>query len=273
MAIITISRGSLSGGKMVAEMLSKQLNYKSISREVIVKATEKYGVPEFKLYEAIQKSPTFMQRLTFEREKYLAIIQATLCEYVKDDNVIYHGHAGHFLLKGVSHVLRIRVLAPMEFRVEQAVQRQNLSEKEAIKYIEEVDKQRNKWTKFLYGVDWRSPELYDIIFNIENSDLEFVCNMIEFAVKQKEFQTTPESQQALLNLLLSSQVKAALTKLPNVRIGEFDVEADKGTVKIIGKIKSEEALKEILEIAAKVPGVKNVVSEAKINYRYQGIDN
>ncbi len=273
MAIITISRGSLSGGQMVAEMLSKQLHYAAISREVIVKATEKYGVPEFKLYEAIQKSPTFIQRLTFEREKYLAIIQATLCDYVKDDNVIYHGHAGHFLLKGISHILRIRILAPMEFRIQQAVKRQNLSEKEAIKYIEEVDKQRNKWTKFLYGVDWRSPELYDMIFNIENSDLEFVCNMIEFAVQQKEFQTTPESHQALLNLLLSSQVKAALTKLPHVRLGEFDVVADKGNVKITGKIKSEDALAEILAAAAKVPGVKKVASEAKINYRYQGIDN
>lgn len=272
MAIITISRGTLSGGKMLAEMLADRLHYQEVSREIIIQATEKYGVPEYKLYEAIQKSPSFVQRLTFEREKYLAIIQATLCEYVKDDNVVYHGHAGHFLLSGISHVLRVRILAPMAFRIEEAMKRQNLSEKESIKYIQEVDKQRMKWAKFLYGVDWSSPALYDMIFNIENASLEFVCTMIEHAVKQKEFQTTRESQQALLNLLLSSQVKAALTRVPNIRLGEFNVEADQGVVTITGKLKSEEMLDSILEVASQVPGVKEVKSEARINYRYQGID-
>jgi cytidylate kinase len=272
MAIITISRGTLSGGQLLAQMVSERLNYRSVSREIIVKATEKYGVPEYKLFEAIQKSPSFVQRLTFEREKYLAIIQAALCEFVKDDNVVYHGHAGHFLLKGISHVLRVRILAPMGFRIREAMKRQNLSEKDAVKHIQEIDKQRIKWTKFLYGVDWRSPELYDMIFNIENASLDFVCDMIEKAVKEEEFQTTSASQQALNNLLLSSQVKAALTKVPNVRLGEFDIGADRGTVIITGKLKSEELLQAIMQAAAEVPGVKKVKSEAKMNYRYQGID-
>jgi hypothetical protein len=36
MSIITISRGTLSGGKMLAECLSRGLGYKCIDRDVLV---------------------------------------------------------------------------------------------------------------------------------------------------------------------------------------------------------------------------------------------
>ena len=42
MAIITISRGTMSGGKKLAELLCQRLGYQCISREIIVEAAEKY---------------------------------------------------------------------------------------------------------------------------------------------------------------------------------------------------------------------------------------
>ncbi|MGC9027548.1 MAG: cytidylate kinase family protein, partial [bacterium] len=46
MAIITISRGTFSGGQMLAECLAKKLGYKSISREILIEVAEKYGISE-----------------------------------------------------------------------------------------------------------------------------------------------------------------------------------------------------------------------------------
>ena len=178
MAIITISRGTMSGGRQLAEMLADKLGYSCVSREVIIKAAEEYGVPEGKLVEAIRKSPSIFQKLTFEREQYLAYIQAILCEYACKDNMIYHGNAGHFLLPGVSHVLRVRLLAEMPYRIKAALTQFNYTEKEAIDYIEQIDHERIKWTKFLYGEDWRSPELYDLVFNLGRTDLHFVSELI-----------------------------------------------------------------------------------------------
>jgi len=68
MAIITISRGTMSGGEKLANMLCEELNYKCISREIIIKAADDYGVEEYKLFEAINKSPSIIHKLTFERE-------------------------------------------------------------------------------------------------------------------------------------------------------------------------------------------------------------
>jgi cytidylate kinase len=272
MAIITISRGTMSGGKQLAEMLADRLKYRCASREIIVEAANKYGVPENKLLDAIRKSPSIFQKLTFEREQYLAYIQAILCEYAKDDNLIYHGNAGHFLLPGVSHVLRIRLVAEMPYRIKAAMAQFSLSEKEAINYIKQVDRERVKWTKFLYGKDWRSPELYDLVFNLGRTDLDFICELIVHAVKQPEFQATPQSTIAMNNLLLASKVRGALASIHSVRLDLLEIHAENGTVTISGKVKSPKLLDEILEMADGIPGVDNINNKVRVDYRGYGIE-
>jgi cytidylate kinase len=272
MAIITISRGTLSGGKNLAEMLSERLGYRCVSREVIIEAADKYGVPEHKLFEAIQKGPSIFEKLKFERERYLAFIQATLCEYVKDDDVVYHGHAGHFLLAGIDHVLRVRIVADPAYRVRMAMQHYKLPEKEARKKIRQVDQERVKWTKFLYDRDWRSPALYDIVFNLQHTDLEFVCEMVQHAIEQPRFQPTPESKKKLDDLLLSSRVRAALAREQHMRLELLEVRADDGTVSIRGKSMTREMADEIMKIASGVPGVKKLDSGVQVDYRSYGIE-
>ena len=46
MAIVTISRGSLSGGAKLARQLGETLACKVLSREVIIEAAKTYGVSE-----------------------------------------------------------------------------------------------------------------------------------------------------------------------------------------------------------------------------------
>jgi cytidylate kinase len=142
MAIVTISRGTFSGGLMLAEELAEKLGYRCVGREEIIEqASRKYGVSEDKLLKAILKGPSAFQRFTYEREQYLAYVQAVLCENAKGDNMIYHGNAGHFLLKAVSHVLRVRIVAPMDVRVKFVIERQQMLHDEAVKYIEKIDKE------------------------------------------------------------------------------------------------------------------------------------
>jgi cytidylate kinase len=272
MAIITISRGTMSGGRKLAEMLAEKLNYRCVSREVIIEAANEYGVPESKLIEAIRKSPSIFQKLTFEREQYLAYIQAILCEYACKDNMIYHGNAGHFLLPGVSHVLRVRLVAEMPYRIKAAMAEFNYTEKEAINYIKQVDKDRVKWTKFLYGQDWRSPELYDLVFNLGRTDLQFVSDLIIQAVKEPEFQATPESQKAMCDLQLASKVRAGLASMHNIRLDLLDIRADDKTVTIGGKVKAPKLLDEILEVANKMPEVEKVENKVRVDYRGYGIE-
>jgi len=262
----------MSGGRKLAETLAEQLGYRCVSREIIVRAAEEYGVPEGKLFETIQKSPTILQKLSFERDRYLAYIQASLCEYAKEGDLVYHGHAGHFLLTGVSHVLRVRLVADLPYRIKAAMEEFNYNEHEAIKYIEHVDKGRIKWTSFLYGKDWRSPELYDLVFNLERTDLDFVSEVVAHAIKQPSFQVTPQSVKAMSDLLMASRVRATLAGVANLRLDCLAVEADGQDVTVRGKVKTQELLEAALEAAGQAPGVGAVTSQLEVDFRSYAVE-
>ena len=94
MSIITISRGSLSGGRDLAERVAARLGYRCISREVLLEAASRYGVPEPKLWELFEKKPSFWEWLTRSRERYIVFMQAAMCEEAQHGQLVYHGQAG-----------------------------------------------------------------------------------------------------------------------------------------------------------------------------------
>ena len=82
MSVITISRGSFSGGKTLAECLSKSLGYRCVDREVIVERAAAHGVSQDELRDAIEKPPTFLERFQHKKYLYLVLMQAALAEEV-----------------------------------------------------------------------------------------------------------------------------------------------------------------------------------------------
>ena len=63
MSIITISRGTFSGGKEFAESLAKNLGYRCLSREELSEKAIKANVPAGKLQTAMIKPPRVYQRM------------------------------------------------------------------------------------------------------------------------------------------------------------------------------------------------------------------
>jgi len=256
--IITISRGSFSGGTMLAEALAKRLGYRSIDRDQIIKKAAAWGVSQDALRTAIEKPPAFMGQSQHTKYIYLAFIQAALTEEVRTGNAIYHGLAGHLLLGNGPHVLRTRIIAPMEFRIGKVQERLRYERKEAIAYIERMDEDRRKWTQFLYGVDWRDASLYDLVLNLEQMNLEEACDLICAAAQLNCFATTAETQKALDDLARAARVKASLATNPATADLQFAVWAQEGAVSIKGDIVSPAQIKTIGGIARAVPGVAEV---------------
>jgi len=257
MSIITISRGSYSRGKEVAEGVAQKLGYDCVSRDILLDTSELFKIPEFKLQRAIHDAPSMLDRFGGGKEKYVAFIQAALLRVLRDDNMVYHGLAGHFFLKGISHVCKVRIISDIKDRVMLEMQRENISEKEAYRILVKDDEQRNKWSQYLYGINTTDPQLYDLVIHIRKITVEDAVDLICHTVNMKQFQSTPESQQAMDNLLLSAEVKAALVDLnPAV-----EITADNGIVTI--RAKTSEALhKDMVNVlkdhAWTVQGVKEV---------------
>lgn len=264
MAIITISRGTFSGGQGLAEHVAEKLDYRCIAREVLIDAAREYGVAEEKLYKSLVEKPGFLERRGLERRHYTAFIQAALCKEVKDDNVVYHGHAGHLLLREVPHVIRVRVIANMELRIKAAMDQHSFSRGEAIEFIEKMDEGRAKWAKFLYDVDWHDPSIYDIVINLDHMSLSSAGEVICAAAKLEEFRTTPESQRIMDDLVISTDARARIAADGGIGDAEVEVEAHGGVVTVGGTVGSLEEADKIKEIARNTPDARDVISKMRV---------
>ena len=258
MAVITISQGSFSGGRMLAEAVSHRLGYRSIDRQQVVAKAAKWGVSQEDLHAAIEKPPSFFGQSQHTKYRYLAFIQAALTEEVRKGNAIYHGLAAHLLLGKGQHVLRTRIVAPMSFRVAMVEFRRKCSHKEAIAYIEQRDEERRKWTRFLYAVDWTDTSLYDIVMNLEQMTLVEACDVVCTLAQSPCFQTTPETQADLDNLALASTVKANLAMDPENSKEQFEVTAECGIVSLKGEVDSPDQMKKIRSFVSHISGVREV---------------
>jgi len=256
MSIITISRGTFSGGKLLAECVADKLGYRCIDRDVIVERAAAFGVSQNELRDALQKPPTFLDRFKHKKYIYLALIQSALTEEVRTGRAVYHGNAGHLLLRGGgNHILRTRIIAPLEFRVRMAQERLKMSRAEVIDYIQKMDQDRRKWTQYLYGVDWGDPTLYDMVLNLEYVDVSEACEIIAATVRQRCFEFTPESQAVMDELALASRVRANLAINPATSHLELDVVARGGRVSIKGRLSNLNELPEIQRVAGATPGL------------------
>ncbi|MCL5108656.1 MAG: cytidylate kinase family protein [Chloroflexi bacterium] len=264
MPIITISRGTFSGGRDIAECLAERLGYPCVSREVIVEAAQEYGVPVNELTEAISRPPSFWQQLTGERASYVDYFRAALCERARGTELVYHGYAGHLLLRGISHVIRVRVIADMEYRVGAAMARMGLGRKEAIAYIKKVDEDRVRWTRFLYGVDWHDASLYDVVINLERVSVQGACDILVHMAGLPEFQATPESLRAAADLALGCHVRAVLARDPRTRGADVKVSASGGVVTITGSTRLEEVVEAIPLVAGQVGGISEIRCEVSL---------
>ncbi len=97
MAIITISRGTFSGGNALAEQLANRLGYPRLGREeAIEEATKEYGISMEKLTSAVKNPPSIWQHAIGPRIAYLKCLTASILEHAKDGNLVYHGYAGTY---------------------------------------------------------------------------------------------------------------------------------------------------------------------------------
>ena len=90
-----------------------------------------------------------------------------MLERFQKDNLVYHGLGGHFFVKDISHVLKVRIIADMEDRVKLEMEREGISKREALSILKNDDKERRKWCKYIYGIDKWDPILYDLVIHIK----------------------------------------------------------------------------------------------------------
>ncbi|NOZ00361.1 MAG: cytidylate kinase-like family protein [Deltaproteobacteria bacterium] len=205
MSIVTISRGSFSRGKEVAEKVADCLGYRCVSRDLILRASKEFNVPELSLVKAVRDGPGFFDHFTHSKDRYISYFQYALLKEFQKDDVVYHGFAGQFLAKGFHHVLKVRIIADWGDRLQLLMAREGIERADAVRALRRLDEERRKWSEGMYGLDVADPSLYDLVIHIHRLTVDEASDIICRTAKLDRFKTTPESQAELDQQIFTSR--------------------------------------------------------------------
>jgi cytidylate kinase-like protein/BON domain-containing protein len=180
---------------------------------------------------------------------------------VEGGEVVYYGRAGQQLLPGITHVLKVLIVAPIEYRVDQVRAQKGMSSENARQYIRELDRVRSRRFRAVFNDEWQNPMGHDLVLNSARFNAELGASLIAETVRRPEFQPTAESTKAFQDLATTARVQAALITSPKTRNVVLNVKSDAGRVNVSGILADPDLEKEIIRIARGVAGVSEVITD------------
>ena len=244
--------------------MAERLGYRSMSRELLLEAATRYEIPEAKLTELMETPPEVTPIKPEQLRLYRVVMQAAMCEVVQGGKIVYHGHGGQEFLPGIAHVLKVRLLAPLAYRVARVREQRHVDQASAYLYLTNVDDIRARRVQEFFGVDWQDPRRYDLLLNLARMSLDEATQRVAEWAKRPEFQPTPASEQALQDLTVKARVEAALAVDEATRSVVLNVLAKQGTVHIWGILPGFGVEREVMRVLESVEGVRDVVPDFRV---------
>src|SRR5215510_7116067 len=213
MAIVTISHEMGAGGAEIGQQVAEKLRYRYVDHVLISDAAHRYGLLEDKLSHLDESKPSLFERFDAETRRYITVIQTALFEFAEQDRVVLMGRGGQWLLRGISHHLRVRVMAPFEVRVKRLAAKlagsmgEKATPRTVMEMIRRDDTERTGRMRYLYEVDLTDPSLYDLVINTDKLTIPTAVEMIAQAVDRPELRTTDSAAQLVADRSLASRVQ------------------------------------------------------------------
>jgi cytidylate kinase len=268
MAIITISRQMGSGGIPIAQKVAEKLGYTLVDGDAIMEVADQYGLTRESLELADEKPPHFSEKLDVKHEIALHLIELIILEYALKGKVILYGRGGQDLLEGINSVLRVRVIAPFEERVERWAEREWLDPDRARMLVRRSDQQRAGFIKYYFDRDWDDPLGYDLVINTERLSEESAVRLICDGVKDRNLvESKAVNKKVLADLVLRKRAEIAISSAGDIDQQLLEVTVIDGVVTLGGQMHSEAELQRAISIAEATVGVARVINQVKvINY-------
>jgi len=189
---ITVSREAGSGGKLIAEMVSKKLGFKLYHKEIIEMTAKKAKKRKALIESLDEKERGFMDDLVHSLLNPEYVSEQTfiksLCEVVlsvaRKGNCVILGRGGAHIA-GQYGGLHIRIIAPFLVRAGFTAQYEGYTLYEARERVKKWDKNRKQFIRQYFGASSSSANNYDLVINTTYLSIEQAVDIIVLAFKKK----------------------------------------------------------------------------------------
>jgi cytidylate kinase len=273
MAVITISRHPGSLGDTIARAIAERLNYRLVERGELIRVAERIGGTDVawdRAPEMRERSPSFWERLNEERRRYASVLRRATTQLAEEDDVVIVGLGGGQLLKGLTNVLRLQIIAPMDVRQERVMERGfddvpgPLSRDQARDLIRRSDRDISGYMRYLFNIDWLESHHWDLVINTGRFSVSESVEIVSAIVDSGMLQPSALDHQRLSNLALASRVEATVLGDPTVWVNGLKVVARDGRVRMEGEVITEEDRDAVEQIVRAIDGVRVVENDLRV---------
>ena len=211
MAILTISQEMGSGGAEIGMAAATRLGYTYVDQEELLGRAKRYGLAEDRLARLAEDRPSWVERFDAETRRYILALQVVLYEFAQDDNVVLMGGGGQWLLRGLPHVLRTRIVAPFPVRVTRLTAtlsgqgKERVTPKTVAQFIRRDDIQKAARMRYLFDTEVKDPSLYDLLINTAVLSREAAVGLLAEAARGPELATTDAAREMVVDRVVASQ--------------------------------------------------------------------
>jgi cytidylate kinase len=266
MAILTVSRQFGSGGREIGRTVSHELGYRYIDRTRILEDIRQAGGQWEKWSETLDEHrPTVWERYDWSFRGFAALIQNVILQEALKNNVVIMGRGGNFLLKDIPYALRIRVVAPMDKRIDRIMARESVDRDSARWLSERTDRERSGLIHLLFGKHWDDPTEYDIVFDTGIKTLDEIATLVTDALLEKEKYNTEAARKLLYRKARAAEIKAELLTDHGLFIPILDVYPEGEYLILRGVTHSPEEHRKVEEKAKRIAG--DIPLKCELHYR------
>jgi cytidylate kinase len=265
MPLIAMTREMGSLGKDVASGIAERTQRKVVYQEIIEPIANKMRLRKSHVERFLEGKSGLWERLTTDRTSLSIFTADETFRFLRDGSTgVIRGWGAVHLLKDVPHVIRVRVCAPLDLRIERMMERLATDNREAVENeIAMNEEAHTAITRRHFGVNWRDPEHYDLVLSTERLSVEECVDEVECVMKKKRFQETPESIRLMDNMALEWAVRSALRRDGRTAALNAAVTVSGGSVRLAGLVDTQREAQAAGEVAAMVEGVKDLENDLR----------
>jgi cytidylate kinase len=215
MAIITISRQVGSGSAEIASQVARLLRYRQFDKRLMIQVAAEMGLSESEVVDFSEenyKAVGFLDRLFGRRSQTVTkvstrkrdssgaealsveqldeafcidLIRTTIRAAYEQNNMVILGRGGQAILQDMPDVFHVRVVAPLEARLERIRQeKKGISESTAQEWAIQQDRKTADYLKRFFGIRWDDPMLYHMVINTAKLEPWLAAQAIVNTVRQ-----------------------------------------------------------------------------------------
>lgn len=180
--VITIGRQYGSGGAETGKRLADELGIGFYDKNILRMNSDESGIKESYFHLADEKAgnkllykiissltpdkgaPSFGSDL-ISADNLFRFQSEVIRKLAAEESCVIIGRCANYVLDGMDGLIRIFLYADLKERERRIREKDLYDEKEILKNIKRIDRERRDYHRYYTGQDWENPENYDLIIN------------------------------------------------------------------------------------------------------------